>query len=193
MPQSKASKAPLSGISDLPIPQSYPPILAIDEVPELSGRLVYVIEGYKLSGYSILVFNHEGNIGIRCGDFDGNMIDPPDGAREHVDKLLPLMKAGRIEFAQFYFSDDMLVDIRVSLDKMAGPGMLKDLCGNVVQTQKIIDIKQFDDDLKEKLPELGYVILKHSSFKTIIRDGKILPLYGLSTADATRKTRRKLR
>jgi len=186
MPQSKVSKAPLFGMSELPTPLSYPPILPLDQVPELNGRLVYVIEGYKTEGYSILIFTHEKNIGVRFGDFDGNVIDPPDNTQECVDKLAQLMLRARIEQAQYYFSGGVLVDIRTSLNNMVGPGMLKDLCGNIVPTQKVIDIKALDDDLKERLPELGHVILKHSSFKTIIREEKILPLYGLREADATR-------
>ena len=171
-------------MSEIPTVLPYPTILPLDEVPELDGRLVYVIEGYPLDGVAILLFFQDGTYGVRFGDFDGNLIDL-DGIKDlkvdvpsFVEKLSELMIRARIPKALFYVSENgLLVDVRTSLNVMTGPGMLKDLCANVVPTQKIIDIKQLDDDLKKDIAAKDYIILKHSSFKVITRGDEMIPLY----------------
>lgn len=184
MPQSKASKIHWSGMSEIPSILPYPTILPLEEVPELDGRLVYVIEGYPLDGVGILLFFQDGKYGARFSDFDGNLIGPEnlnDLAIDmpfFVEKLSELMLKARIPKAIFYVSENgVLVDIRTSLNVMTGPGMLKDLCEKIVPTQKIIDIKPLDDDLKKELVNEDYIILKHSSFKVITREGEMIPLY----------------
>lgn len=165
----------------LPSLQSYPIITPLNLVPELDNRLVYIIKGYPLSGFSVLVFRSDGRFGIKAGDFDGNTIEPHcSPIAQYYDVVIKLMEMARIQQAQFYFSDSKLVDIRTALDKMVSPGMLKDLCGNLLPTQEIIKVQKLDEDLKEELKNMGYVILKHSSFKVIIREDKVIPLYGMS-------------
>jgi hypothetical protein len=169
-------------MSEIPALLPYPKILPLDEVPELDGRLVYVIEGYALDGVAILLFFHEGNMGAKFGDFDGNPINPGDidfiDASLFVEKLSELMVRARIRQAIFYVSESgVLVDIRISLNVMTGPGMLKDLCGKILPTQKIIDIKPLDEELKETIEKEDYIILKHSSFKVITRGDEMVPLY----------------
>jgi hypothetical protein len=171
-------------MSDIPTIVPYPDILDVEEVPELKDRLVYMIEGYELNGISVVMFYKDGKIGVRCGDFQGNLENPAHVLDSNIAKHLPnltnLLVKARIPQAQFYFSNDVLVDIRTSLNNMVSPGMLKDLCSNIVPTQNIIDLKPFDDDLKEELHKYDYVILKHSSFKVIVREDVGLPLYAIS-------------
>jgi hypothetical protein len=173
-----------SGTSKIPSIIAYPEILHIDRVPELKDRLVYIIRSYKLDGTSILIFRNSGKIGIRFGDFAGNIIEPEKldkkFAANYVGPLVDLMNRARIPQAQFYFSGDILVDIRTHLDKMSGPGMVKELCSKIIPTQEIIAIKKLDDGLLKELPSMGQVILKHSSFKIIVRGDKFLPLYARS-------------
>ena len=183
MQQSSVSKTQPSGSSNVPTLLEYPEILPLSDVPELSGRLVYVVKGYELSGHSMLMWRPPGGeLAIRIGDFNGNSLDPRNVREEITAYIMPLaelMVAAGIPQAQFYFSGTTLVDVRKSLDSMVGPGMLKDLCSKIVPTQEIIDIKPFDDDLKESLKQYDYVILKHSSFKVIVREDKMLPMYGI--------------
>jgi hypothetical protein len=167
-------------MSDQPAVLPYPKILGLEEVPELKDRLVYIIKGYPLDGIGILLFREGEKIGIRAGDFDGNLIDPcEDEVAKHCGKLIELVKRAGIPQAQFYFSGDTLVDIRTSLNAMSGPGMVRDLCSKAFETQEIIDVKPLDESLRSELPNMGYVILKHSSFKVITRGKEMLPLYAL--------------
>jgi hypothetical protein len=123
-----------------------------------------------------------GELAVRIGDFDGKPLDPRNVDEQITSYIMPLaelMITARIPQAQFYFSGPTLVDIRKSLDNMVGPGMLKDLCSQIVPTQEIIDIKPLDGDLKEAIKQYDYVILKHSSFKVIVRGDQMLPMYGI--------------
>jgi hypothetical protein len=163
----------------------YPKIPSIDSVPELSDRLVYVIDGYPLDGISILIFFKDGKFGVRFGDWDGNLIDPPKADVDNkVGPLMSLMINAKIPQAQFYFSENgKLVDIRTSLNTMTGPGMVRDLCEKILDTQTIISVKILDEDLLKEINNMEYVILKHSSFKVIIRDNEMLPLYAISRSE----------
>jgi hypothetical protein len=169
-------------MSNIPSLLAYPPVLTLDQIPEINGALVYAIKGYELDGVSILIFFQDKQVGVRVGDFDGNLLDPTTvdpAVINYIDPLGKLMMAANIPQAQFYFSGHTLVDMRISLDKMAGPGMLKDLCGNLLPTQEILAVKPLDEELLESLKEYDYVIFKHSSFKVIVRDNSIIPLYAI--------------
>ncbi len=183
MQQSNASKTRSSGLFDNHTLLEYPELLPLDDVPELDGRLVYVVKGYELSGHSIIMWRSANeDIAIKIGDFNGNVLDPNNVDKKIVSYVIPLAElvvTAKIPHAQFYFSGTTLVDIRKSLDSMVGPGMLKDLCSKIVPTQEIIDVKQYDDDLKKSLKQYDHVILKHSSFKVIVRGDKMLPMYGV--------------
>jgi len=173
-------------MSEIPSILSYPPILPLDEVPELDGRLVYVVEGYELDGVAILLFFQDGKLGVKIGNFDGDTLDLDDIHKQaldvpsFVDKLTPLVATARIPKAIFYFSNSgFLVDVRTSLNVMVGPGMLKDLCSSVVPTQKIIEVNPLDDNLRNRIADQNHIILKHSSFKVITRKGEMVPLYAI--------------
>ena len=184
MQQSNVSKTPSSGMSNVPTIVPYPKIAHIEEVPEIKERLVYIIEGYKLDGISILLFFQDGGLGMRVGDWDGNLFDEKKTKEigvNYTEILCALMVKARIKQAQFYFSGDQLVDIRTHLNKMVGPGMLKDLCGKVVPTQNVIDIQPLSEDVLAGIDR--YVILKHSSFKVIVRGDEMIPMYAIAGAD----------
>ena len=183
MRQSNASKTPSSGTSDAPPILPYPPVTHLDKMPEIKGRLVYIIEGYALDGVSVLLFFRDGNLGMKIGDWDGHTLTEEQanglGINLHVGQLSNLMIRARIPQAQFYFSTNgKLVDIRTHLDHMVGPGMLKDLCSKVVPTQDIIDIQQLTEEIEAGIDR--YVILKHSSFKVIVRGDKMVPMYAIA-------------
>lgn len=89
------------------------------------------------------------------------------------------MYAAKIAQAQFYFSGYTLVDIRTSVNQFVGPGMIKDLCENIMQTQEVISIGSLNEEFLAGLREYNYIILKHSSFKIIIRENEAIPLYAI--------------
>jgi hypothetical protein len=166
-------------MSDIPSLLAYPKILHIDEVPEIRNRLVYIIDNYELNGITILLFHNDGQMGMKFGDWDGNELNNADCLNEYpIGKLCQLMHTARIIQAQFYFSKDKLVDIRTHLNRMVGPGMLKDLCGKLIPIQSIIDTQILSDETLAKIDK--HVILKHSSFKIIMRGQETIPLYAIA-------------
>ncbi|KKK63793.1 hypothetical protein LCGC14_2990730, partial [marine sediment metagenome] len=66
----------MADIIDLPDVLPYPSIKSIDDMPELHGRFVYIIESYPETGLSIVISRQIEHIFIRIGDFAGNLIDP---------------------------------------------------------------------------------------------------------------------
>jgi hypothetical protein len=89
-----------------------------------------------------------------------------------VPKLALIMRYARIQQAEFYFSGELLVDVRLTADKFAGPGMVKDLFGKVVRTQEVMKIAAANErDMT--VP----AILKPSVFKTMVVGEDVIPLY----------------
>lgn len=167
---------------EIPDVLSYPNILDVEDVPEIAERYVYAIRGYELSGVTVLAFIKDDQIGIRVGDWDGNVLDPrklDDKYHSYINKISKLMYAAKIAQAQFYFSGYTLVDIRTSVNQFVGPGMIKDLCENIMQTQEVISIGSLNEEFLAGLREYNYIILKHSSFKIIIRENEAIPLYAI--------------
>lgn len=183
MQQSNRSKIALSGMSDTPNLLSYPPIAHIDSVPEIKERLVYLIEGYELNGISVLLFFENGALGMKIGDWDGNLLSEREiknnPIAQNATLLCELMAKARIKQAQFYFSNNgKLVDIRTHLNHMVGPGMLRDLCGKIVPIQDIVDVQPLTQEVLNGIDR--YIILKHSSFKVIVREGEMVPMYAIA-------------
>ena len=76
----------------------------------------------------------------------------------------------------------ILVDLRSSLNKFYGPGMIKDLFSKVYPTQEVVKIIALDENVLEAIKRgegsyKGNLILKCSKFKTVVRGNDLLPLY----------------
>lgn len=194
-------------MSNTPALISYPSLLALEEVPEMMGKLVYIVKAYPLNGITVLMTydpnppTPASNTSMRFGDWDGNKIDPsnPTGRggelvlefmRSHAPNFIGLMAAAKIKQALFYLSDNdglQLVDMRTALDKMVGPGMLRDLLSQVVKTQTVINVTGLTPEtleiIKKGEKDLACdLIIKPSVFKTITRGDKpnmvMYPMYG---------------
>jgi hypothetical protein len=171
------------------VPQylSYPKLLTLNDIPEIYNQFVYVIEGYQDKGFGALIYRSDDNVYIKFGDFDGKIIDmsktQPKGVQIFVSKYFPkiinLMKTARIQQSIYYFTvakDDIcLVDMRTSLNKFSGPGMLRDLFAKIIPIQKVIKTATLNQDMLNSIKAgtgsyAGNLILKTSSFKTIIRN-----------------------
>jgi len=181
--------AKLSGIYKPPTLLSYPEILPLSEIPEIKGRAVYLIKDYSKNGLSVIV-DRSDDIRIIAGDWDGNFIGNNSNHKfwpdflwfmEYCPKIITILKTISVPKMQLYFSGLMLVDIRISLNKFTGPGMLKDLFGKIIKTQDIISVKPITEELYQELINGKYqsLIVKTSVFKTVIRGKKMLPLYGV--------------
>lgn len=169
-------------------PLSYPKILKVGEVPEIKSMFVYPIKAYRQDGISITFNNVNGDIALKFSDWDGRNISKSvsdDMISKYGQRLTALVVAAKIQQAQLYLSDGVLVDVRTHVDNFIGPGMINDVFSKVIPTQTILG-KPFvlDDEalksvIQHKPPFVGPMILKTSLFKTIIRGKSLIPLYAL--------------
>jgi len=188
-----------SGTSKVPDALAYPRILMLKDVPEVEGQFVYVLKAYPEDGLAITIFRDvkEGEVYLSINDFDGNPIDltnenhkyqwaAMDFAQNDSSKFVAIMKSAGIQKVILYVSVDdedlRLVDMRISLNKFYGPGMIKDLFGKIYPTQEIIKTISLDENVLNAVKRgegsyKGNLILKCSKFKTIIRGKEMLPLY----------------
>lgn len=185
----------MSEVIDHPSILAYPKIQHISEVPEIKDRLVYYIKPYPIKGISLLISRQGGNIAVRFGDFDGNPLDIKDKRVQDLEnelgaipKFLSVMRYSGLMQAQFYFSNNNLVDMRTAINKWAGPGMLRDIFGKIFKDniQEVLKIAPLTEEAyKDMLSGTENVILKTSSFKNIVRDEEVLPLYARTYKDET--------
>lgn len=201
MQPSKHTETQQSGLSELPSILSYPEILNFDQVPEIKGQFVYVIEDYPDQGLAIMIKRNDGLVHLGLGDWEGQTIDFEKSdhplypaahlfATEHAPKFIEMMRLLKIDQLMVYIAvgqDDWeLVDLRASLDKFYGPGMIRDLFSAVFPTQTIRTIVSLDDSALQALTKgkgsyEGDLVLKCSKFKTIVREKRLLPLYARVT------------
>ena len=196
-PQSSQCKTPQSGSSELPSILAYPEVLGYDDVPEIKGQFVYIIEDYPDQGLAVMIKRDEGTVHLGIGDWEGATIDFEKAthplypaahlfATEHAPEFIEMMRLLAIQQMMVYIAveedDWQLTDLRVSLDKFYGPGMVRDLFGKIFPTQVVRKIVSLNEDTIAALEEgkgsyQGDLILKCSKFKTISREKRLLPLY----------------
>lgn len=193
----------LKQLPKLPDLLPYPDIAEFDSLPEINDKFVYVIKAYQLCGITVLIYMKDGNVFIRSGDFDGKIINPTnsnvilsDLVRKFINnysgKIINLMSAVNISQAIYYIINDngvlRLVDLRTSINKFAGPGMVRDLYSKIIDTQEIIKTVRLTPDIIQAIKNgsgnfAGDLILKSSAFKTVTRGKspnlKMLPMYAL--------------
>jgi len=148
----------------------------------------YVVRSYGDKGISVLIYRHHDTdqVVTLFGDWAGNSIDLVQGVDENIQnlcvefmrseliKILELMRVIKLDQAQYYFGIDesglVLCDVQVSLNKMIGPGMVKDVFGKVVRTQEVMKIEILDERAVDAIFKgagsyEGDLILKPSKFK----------------------------
>lgn len=199
MPSSEPKATTSSGTFKTPSPLPYPKTLEYKDLPEIKGQFVYVIKAYEENGLAIVISRDIPNdeIYLSIYDFDGNPIDLTDEsnpyqamalnfAHEDSSKFVAIMRSANIPKVILYISVDKgepkLVDLRASLNKFYGPGMIRDLFGKIYPTQEVIKTIALDDDTLKAIEKgegsyKGNLILKCSKFKTVVRDQELLPLY----------------
>ena len=195
----KVTTVKMSGISEPPPPTLLPlPLpITVDEFMGIRGMFCYVIEHYGRAGLALLIHRDGDNVQFVIGDWEGNTIpldDPKHPLRAAANACLnavsimayQVLKHIRVDQAIFYFaiSDDkfILVDVRLSLNKFVGPGMLQDVFGKLLETQKVITIAVLDDAIMDSVlvgrdlfsPSL---ILKPSRFRFATLGNDPIPLY----------------
>lgn len=146
----------------------------------------YIIEPYPFEGSNLYIGFREGSVLIRLSDFKSNDVDMASCSGKHRDVLdkapvmVEFMKASRIIEASFYFShakkDVILVDMMLSANKFAGPGMLRDLFGKIMPTQTVLDIQPLKTDIVSS--NKGKLV-KPSRFRYVLEGNHPRPQYGV--------------
>lgn len=203
MQQSEHKETTSSGTFKVPESLAYPNVLDLNKVPEIKGQFVYVIKGYPEDGLAITIARdiQNGEVFLSINDFDGKPIDLTDEnhpyqwaaldfAQQDSSKFVSIMRSANIQKVILYVAVDgnelKLVDLRASLNKFYGPGMIRDLFGKIYPTQEVVKTIALDDQVLDAIKRgegsyEGDLILKCSKFKTIVRGKEMLPLYARVT------------
>ena len=184
----------------LPDPVPYSHFFKFEDRPEFRNMFVYVLRYFpEADGFQLVINRSSGILTVRVADFLGNLLDPTktisltkhisEFTEKYLTRLTDIMKLVGIRQAIFYISiSDIarLVDMRLSLNKMCGPGYLQDFFGKAgMPVQEIVGkpILLNDENLKKiqsgvEYPDNKYII-KPSVFKSIIQGNDLIPLYGV--------------
>jgi hypothetical protein len=186
-----------SGTSKLPSLLPLPKPIPIDEFMGIRGMFCYVIEHYGHSGLSLLIHRDGEDVQLVIGDWDGNIIPLDDdkhplymAANACLNSVAIMsynvLKHIGVDKAILYFAKSgdkfILVDARMSLNKFAGPGMLQDVFGKVLETQKVICIETINDAIMDSIM-VGRdqfspsILLKPSRFRFATMGDDPIPLY----------------
>lgn len=194
--QDKTRSSGISKLDKVPKVLPYPKLLDIQSTPQIRGVFCYIIKHYGYDGLSVLIYRQpkDDQVIVLCGDWHGNPLDlsgPTEGLvgtaiefiQDDMKKFLEMMQLVNIGQAQFFFAKDqhglVLVDVQVALNKLVGPGMIRDIFGKAYRIQEVKKIEIIDDNALEYIERgsgsySGDLILKPSSFK-LTDDGS--PLY----------------
>lgn len=194
------STTPRFGTSKPPALLKYPGLIDIKDAPELKGVMAYVIKAYD-SGISVLVSATQVADGINfrtvIGDWEGHAIDMRVPSEfqvmglhflgDHWRRFVEIFRTVGIPQAQVFLGrtqpggELVLTDIQIAANKLAGPGMIRDLFSKIIQVQEVVKIVTMDNPTIEAIvggadPFVGKLIIKPSKFRTVIRRVAV-PLY----------------
>lgn len=188
----------------LPKVLTYPKIHPLSQTQAiLKDHLCYIIKHYGTEGVSVLVMREPklDKVTVLCGDWNGNNIDLDPNSdnrivqaalvfvKEDLKLFLQLMQTIKLNQAQFFLAIDQnnqltLTDIQIAVGKLSGPGMVRDLFGNIYRTQEVLKVEALDERSLEYIGKgtgtyEGDLIVKPSKFTTFSPgpDGPLVPLY----------------
>jgi len=163
----------------------YPSIKDISERLAIKGQFCYVMKPYQPGLAAVVRYTAEGPC-VVVGDWDGNVAVPNNKPlyaeatklmNGKFSRVVEILKAIQLQQAQFFISkDNRLVDMQLTLNQWAGPGMLRDLFIKLMPIPEYYGEPVVIDDewlAANKKP----VFLKTSKFKTIVEDKVAKPLY----------------
>ena len=180
-----------------PIPVMLPHPEPLSNTALIAGMLCYVIKYYQNIGISCLITHYDGDVTVTMGDWNGQTIDLAstkdslsliaiDFLQHQAKRLIAISHAAGVKQAIYYFALDtgvpVLVDIRLSLNKFLGPGMVRDVFGRTFDTQQILKIDVISEQLLEQINNgvgnfSSGVIIKPSRSRFVEVDGNPAPLY----------------
>jgi len=190
----------ISKVASLPKVLTYPQLLPFESTLSIHDIFCYIIKHYGNNGLSVLIYRQpdKDQVVTICGDWMGNHIDLVDN-EDPIAKLaihfiqndlvnfLQTMKLIKIEQAQFFFAvdeNDELMLMQISLNKFASPGMIRDIFGNIFNTQKVVKTEIIDARAVETIKKgtgsyEGDIILKPTRFRMnhIAEDNTFQPMY----------------
>ncbi len=188
-----------SGIYNIPELLKYPKFLNYQtHNNQVKNNLIYIMPHYGYDGLSVLIYRQpkEDNIIVICGDWNGNRIDVTDNTcilsnlaskflTKHAAEFFKLLKLIRIEQTQLYFAIGnnglILVDMQISLNKFASPGMLKDIFGKLCEVPEMktemLDDKTIESIEKSRGFYNNNLIIKPNKFKLYEENGTYRPTY----------------
>jgi len=173
---------------ELPQLLSYPIIRPIDD-PAVNhlivGKFCYIIDDY-MPGMTAVIKRRNGSAGVAIGDWDGKLVAKSDAASwskaleflmNTNPQLISVLSAINLQQVQLFMSSDgLLVDIQLTANRLAGPGIIRDVFSKVIETQKIVEIATITVDKIDELKKSGkQYIIKPSAFK--VYGAEQLPLY----------------
>lgn len=191
-------KTPSSGISELPQILKYPVFVPFGDI--IKDIYCYIIKHYGTDGLSILIYRQPQNdqVIIICGDWHGNKIDLVGDNQSTLSKFAnkfittdalkfyEMMRLIKINQAQFFFAivndNLLLVDVQISLNKLASPGMVNDMFGKIFPTQEVLKTEIINERAVEYILKgsgsyEGDLIFKPSRFRMCENVGQFQPLY----------------
>ncbi len=184
--RAKSKTVTPSGISDQPTILPYPTIPKLDDTAQLGGMFCYIVKHYGRSGLACLIANRDGKPIIQIGDWSGRIIDLGKSddplwplvsilLDKHLAHIVSVVEIARVQQAIIYLAAGgdpplMLVDVRLTLNKLAGPGMIDDIFGKAMPVQEVIDRRLLDNMTIAALRDghgkfTGNVIIKPSRFR----------------------------
>ena len=195
----KSSLERVYGISKLPDILPYPKLIPFDQNCAVKDIFCYIIKHYGTNGISVLIHRRDDDVAVQYADWRGNLIDITDQQNEYailcsgfcnndMVKILQAMRLIGVPQAQFFFATGadclILCDVQTALNKMVGPGMIRDVFANIVQTQQVIKTEIIDDRAIEAIHAgngsyEGDLIIKPSRFRLNheTKENSYSPLY----------------
>ncbi len=191
----------ISRVEALPQVLKYPRLLSFKDFElNIKNVFCYVTKHYGKSGLSVLIYRQpiKDQVIVICGDWYGNNIDltadtelsrsAKDFTENHLTFFITTMRLIKIEQVQLFFSmvdgKLVLVDIQTAINKMSGPGMVRDVFGSKFPTQEVLKIEVMDDRAIECIKDgsgsyAGDLIIKPSRFRMHhdVKSNTYIPLY----------------
>ena len=199
-----ASETQSSGISrsnSVPSVLSYPKLLSFrDYGKHIKDLFCYVIRHYGSFGLSVLIYRQpaKDQVVVLYGDWFGYNLDLTveselvNHARSFTENQLQFfvgtMRLIKLDQLQLFFATSasglVLVDLQTSINKLSGPGMVRDVFGMKVATQEVLKLETIDDRAIECINDgsgsyAGDLIIKPSRFRLHhdLPADKYVPLY----------------
>lgn len=149
-----------SGTSSPPTILPYPKVAELSKEHPINGVFSYIQEKPQMNGIALLIQAQPRTkeVAFRAGTWDGKLAPQSEIQKiaEFIGifgaKLAQIMALVKVEQAMFYISaDEKLVDVRTSINKWLGPGMVENIFSKVISTPKTIEITSITSELYDAI------------------------------------------